>query len=168
MAKKKMSISRAIRELRECQVHFSLYFYKYEEKRGTPAASRELNVDQHLIIKTIVMEDGQGDPFLVLMHGDKKVSIKAMARAKGVKAVRTCEPPKAHQLTGYYVGGISPFGTKKALSVYVETSVLNLEKIYINAGRKGLLAGMSPQDLVSVLNPIYVNVAVENQYPVNS
>ena len=168
MAKKKTSISRAIRALMERQVHFSLYSYKYEEKGGTPGASRELNVDQHLIIKTIVMEDSQGDPFLVLMHGDKKVSIKAMARAKAVKAVRTCEPLKAHQLTGYYVGGISPFGTKKALNVYVEASVLNLEKIYINAGRKGLLAGMSPQDLVSVLNPIYVNVAVENQYPMNS
>jgi Cys-tRNA(Pro) deacylase len=162
MAKKKTSTSRAIRELREHQIHFALYPYKYEEKGGTPAASYELNVDQNLIIKTIVMEDSQGDPFLVLMHGDQTVSIKAMARVKGVKAVRTCEPRRAHQLTGYYVGGISPFGTKKPLKVYVEASVLKLEKIYINAGRKGLLARMSPQDLVAVLNPIDVHVAVEN------
>jgi Cys-tRNA(Pro) deacylase len=168
MATKKISTSRAIRELRQRRVPFALYSYNYEEKGGTPVASRELNVDQHLIIKTIVMEDSQGDPFLVLMHGDKKISIKAMARAKGVKAVRPCEPRKAHQLTGYYVGGISPFGTKKPLNVYVEASVLGLEKIYINAGRKGLLAGISPQDLVSVLNPIDVHVAVENQYPLDS
>jgi Cys-tRNA(Pro) deacylase len=114
------------------------------------------------------MEDSQGDSFLVLMHGDKKISIKAMARAKGVKAVRPCEPSRAHQLTGYYVGGISPFGTKKPLHVYIETSVLDLEKIYINAGRKGLLAGITPQDLVAALNPIDVHVAVENQYPLNS
>jgi len=119
-----------------------------------------LNVDEHLVIKTLVMEDEKGDPLLMLMHGDKKISTKALARVLGVKIVSPCDPQKTHKHTGYVVGGISPFGTRKHLKVYVEESIMNLPKIYINAGKKGLLAEMSPGDLASILKPVPVNVAI--------
>ncbi|MBW1689599.1 MAG: Cys-tRNA(Pro) deacylase, partial [Deltaproteobacteria bacterium] len=117
-------------------------------------------VDESLVVKTLVMEDEAGSPFLVLMHGDRQVSTKALARILGVKSVRPCEPHVAHKHTGYFVGGISPFGTRKPLRVFVEQSILGLSKIYINAGKKGLLAEMSPGDLKKILNPTPVNVAI--------
>ena len=123
-------------------------------------ASRELGVDEHQVVKTLVMEDDRKNPLLILMHGDKEVSTKNLARVLGVKSVEPCDPETAHRHTGYVVGGISPFGTRKALKVYVEASVLELPKIYINAGKRGLLAEMSPQELKRVLNPIPVKVAI--------
>jgi Cys-tRNA(Pro) deacylase len=113
-----------------------------------------------MVIKTLVMEDDRGNPLLILMHGDKKVSTKALARFLGVKTVMPCDPQVAHRHTGYVLGGISPFGTRKPLKVYVEASIMNLTKIYINAGKKGLLAEMSPRDLARILNIIPVNVAI--------
>ncbi len=124
------------------------------------AVATELNVDEHVVIKTLVMEDDKGHPLLILMHGDKKVSTKALARALGVKTVRPCDAKVAHRHTGYFLGGVSPFGTKKPLKVYVEASIMNLPKIYINVGKRGLLAEMSPRDLARILNTSPVNVAI--------
>jgi Cys-tRNA(Pro) deacylase len=160
MAKEKFPTTQAIRKLKEHEVNFSLHPYKYEEKGGTMAVATELNVDEHMVIKTLVMEDDRGNPLLILMHGDKKVSTKALARFLGVKTVMPCDPQVAHRHTGYVLGGISPFGTRKPLKVYVEASIMDLSKIYINAGKRGLLAEMSPRDLARILNIIPVNVAI--------
>ena len=160
MAKEKFHTTQAIRALKESGVDFSLHFYKFEEKGGTTVASKELNVDEYLVIKTLVMETDTGDPLLILMHGNKKVSTKALARTLGVKMVKPCEPLIAHKHTGYFVGGTSPFGTRKSLKVYVEASIMELPTIYINAGKKGLLAKMSPADMARILNPTPVSVAI--------
>ena len=146
--------------LKEKAADFTLRTYKYEEKGGTPVASRELGVDEHQVVKTLVMEDDRKNPLLILMHGDNQVSTKNLARVLGVKSVEPCDPETAHRHTGYVVGGISPFGTRKPLKVYAEASILELPKIYINAGRRGLLAEMSPDVLKKVLNPTPVNVAI--------
>ncbi|MCX5867132.1 MAG: Cys-tRNA(Pro) deacylase [Proteobacteria bacterium] len=160
MTQDKTPITHAIRELKEKGVTFTLHPYKYEEKGGTEVASRELGVDEYMVIKTLVMEDDQGKPFIILMHGNKSVSTKNLARLLKVKSVKPCEPEDAHRHTGYIVGGTSPFGTRKPLPVYIEASVLDLPKLYINAGKKGLLAEMSPGDLRKILNPTPVNVAI--------
>ena len=160
MAKERFSATQAIRELRKHGAHFTLRTYKFEEKGGTEVAARELGLDENLVVKTLVMEDELGSPFLVLMHGDRQVSTKALARVLGVKSVRPCEPHAAYKHTGYFVGGISPFGTRKPLRVLIEESILGLHKIYINAGKKGLLAEMSPGVLGKILNPTPVSVAI--------
>jgi Cys-tRNA(Pro) deacylase len=159
LSKDKLPVTSAIRMLRENQVDFIEHPYKYEEGGGTEVAARELGVDEHLVIKTLVMEDDQKAPFVVLMHGDKQVSTKELARGIGVKSVHPCDPQVAFRHTGYMVGGISPFGTKKKLRVYAEETLLNLPRIFINAGRKGLLFEMSPAGLIKVLNPVPVRVA---------
>ena len=160
MAKERSWTTQGIRLLKQHGVAFSLHPYQYENRGGTAVAARELNVNEHLIIKTLVMEDDRDGPLLVLMHGDKQVSTKALARALGVKTVRPCEPHLAHKYTGYFVGGISPFGTRRPLRVIVEVSIMDLPRIYINVGRKGLLAGMSPEDLKKALDITPVNVAI--------
>jgi len=145
--------------LRENQVDFIEHPYQYEEGGGTEVAAKELGVDEHLVIKTLLMEDDQKAPFIILMHGDKQVSTKELARGIGVKAVYPCDPQIAFRHTGYMVGGISPFGTKKKLRVYAEETILSLPRIFINAGRKGLLLEMSVADLIKVLKPVPVRVA---------
>jgi len=160
MSKEKCPTPQAIRALRHHKCEFSIHYYKYEEKGGTAVAARELNVDEHLVVKTLVMEDGNGHPFLILMHGDKEVSTKALARSLGVKTVRPCDPKVANKHTGYLVGGTSPFGTKKSLRIFIEKTIVNLKKIYINAGKRGLLVVISPADLMRVLKPTPVNVAI--------
>ena len=160
MAKERFPTTQAIRALRENGADFTLRHYKFEEKGGTEIAARELGVEENLVVKTLVMEDEAGSPFLILMHGDRQVSTKALARILGVKSVRPCEPDVAHKHTGYFVGGISPFGTRKRLRVFVEQSILGLPTIYINAGKKGLLAEMSPGEMEKILNPTPVSVAV--------
>jgi Cys-tRNA(Pro) deacylase len=159
LTKEKFPVTSAVRFLRENQVDFIERPYKYEEHGGTETAAKELGVDEHLVIKTLVMEDDEKKPFIILMHGDREVSTKALARAIGVKAVNPCSPEIALKHTGYMVGGISPFGTKKPLQVYVEESILSLPKILINAGRKGLLCEVSPSDLARVLRLIPVRVS---------
>jgi Cys-tRNA(Pro) deacylase len=160
MAKDKLPITQAVRMLKENGVNFTLRTYNYEEKGGTPVASRELGVAERQVIKTLVMEDEHKNPLLILMHGDKQVSTKNLARVLGVKSVEPCDPETAHRHTGYVVGGISPFGTRKPMKMYVQASILDLPKIYINAGKRGLLAEMSPDDLKKVLNHTSVDVAV--------
>ena len=159
MSKDHIPATPAIRVLKDSGVDFVPRPYKYEERGGTEVAARELGVDEHLTVKTLVMEDEKKAPFVVLMHGDKEVSTRELARTLGVKTVQPCDPAAANRHTGYMVGGTSPFGTKKALPVYVEETILSLPAIYINAGRKGLLVEMKPADLVRLLKPVTVNVA---------
>lgn len=160
MAKPKMPTTQAIRTLNRHGTDFVLHSYKYQEKGGTASASEALGVEEHRVIKTLVMERDDKQPFLVLMHGDKRVSTKEMARTLGVKAVSPCEPQTANRHTGYVVGGISPFGTKKPLKVYVEESILSLDRIFINAGKRGLLAEIFPRDLVRILKAEGVKVMI--------
>ena len=159
MAKKKLSMTPAIRELKEMGVDFLLCPYKYREKGGTAVAAKKLNVDEHIVIKTLVMEKENGNAFLILMHGDREVSTKALARTLGIKTVRPCDPQKANKHTGYVVGGISPFGTRTTLEVCIEESIMDLSEIYINAGKRGLLARIRPQELEGMLTLKKVNVA---------
>jgi len=151
----------AIRQLRQHGVAFTEHPYRYEERGGTRVSSRELGVDEHSVVKTLVMQDERKQPLLVLMHGDREVSTKNLARQIGAKAVEPCEPAVAERHTGYQVGGTSPFGTRKALPVYVERTILDLPRIHINGGRRGLLVAMSPAELVRVLAPTAVDASQE-------
>jgi Cys-tRNA(Pro) deacylase len=146
--------------LRAAKVEFTPHFYTYEEKGGTAVSSRELGVDEHAVVKTLVMADEKGTPLMVLMHGDKKVSIKALARIIGVKTVEPCTPEAAQRHSGYRVGGTSPFGTRKAMPVYVERSVLALPVIYINGGSRGFLVRLAPDTVVRLLKAQPVDVAI--------
>jgi Cys-tRNA(Pro) deacylase len=159
MSKDHLPATPAIRVLKDNEVDFVARPYKYEERGGTEVAARELGVDEHLTVKTLVMEDEKKSPFIVLMHGDREVSTKDLARILGVKMVQPCEPAAANRHTGYVVGGTSPFGTKKSLPVYVEETILRLPVIYINAGRKGLLVEMKPAELLRILEATPVKVA---------
>ncbi len=159
MSKDHIPATPAIRALKENRVDFVPRPYKYEERGGTEVAARELGVDEHLTVKTLVMEDDGKAPFIVLMHGDREVSTKDLARVLGVKTVQPCDAASANRHTGYMVGGTSPFGTKKSLPVYVEETILSLPVIYINAGRKGLLVEMRPADMAKVLKLTPVSVA---------
>lgn len=148
--------------LRREHIPFSSHTYEYQEHGGTAVSSRELNVAEHAVVKTLVMEDENGKPLIVLMHGDRKVSTKELARQAGLKKVAPCKPEVAQRHTGYMVGGTSPFGTKKAMPVFMEKSILDLSLIYINGGRRGFLVGIHPHDLLRALKPTSVNVALED------
>ena len=160
MAKNKIPMTPAVRVLKASGEEFQLHPYKYEDKSGALGAAGQLGLEPHTVVKTLVMEDENKQPFLVLMHGDKEVSLKALARIMGVKTVSPVTPEKANKLTGYFVGGISPFGTKKQLPVYAEASIMNLETIYVNAGKRGLMASIYPDALKSILNPQLVSAAL--------
>jgi Cys-tRNA(Pro) deacylase len=150
----------ATRLLRERGVPFTEYLYRYEERGGTRVSSEALGVDEHAVVKTLVLEDEGRQPLIVLMHGDREVSLKTLARVIGSKAVAMCDPKTAQRHSGYMVGGTSPFGTRQKMPVYVERSVLDLERIYINGGARGFLVGITPADLVRVLDPTPVDVAI--------
>jgi len=147
--------------LKKHGVDFTEHVYAYEEHGGTAVSARELGVPEHDVVKTLVMEDEAKQAFIVLMHGDRKVSTKNLARQIGVKKVEPCTPEAASRHSGYFVGGTSPFGTKKNLPVYVEKSVLGLDKIYINGGRRGYLVGIDPGELLRLLGAKTVEVALE-------
>ncbi|MEZ5288885.1 MAG: Cys-tRNA(Pro) deacylase [Vicinamibacterales bacterium] len=147
--------------LRQHAVDFTEHPYRYEEKGGTRVSSRELGVDEHQVIKTLVMEDDTRRPLIVLMHGDREVSTKNLARQIGAKSVTPCAPAVADRHTGYQVGGTSPFGTRKPMPVYVERSILDLPRLFVNGGRRGYLIALSPADLVRVLSPTPVEAAQE-------
>lgn len=144
--------------LKQQRVEHTHHLYAYEEHGGTRVSSRELGVPEHHVVKTLVMEDERARPLVILMHGDLKVSTKEFARQAGVKKISPCKPEDAHRHTGYMVGGCSPFGTKKSLPVYVEKSILELPRIYINGGRRGFLVGIDPKELVRTLAPTVVEV----------
>jgi len=159
MTKEHFPATPAIRVLKDEGADFILRPYKYEERGGTEVAARELGVDENMAIKTLVLEDDQKRPFIILMHGDREVSTKELARILGVKYVNPCDPGTAQKHTGYMVGGISPFGMRKKLPIYIEETLLGFQKILINAGRKGLLAEMATDDLLRILSPRPVKVA---------
>ena len=156
----RMPSTPAVLVLRTAGVTFTPHFYEYEEKGGTAVSSRELGVDEHSVVKTLVMEDDKKTPLMVLMHGDRKVSTKALARQIGVKSVEPCAPEEAQRHSGYRVGGTSPFGTRKPIPVYVEQSVLALPAIYINGGSRGFLVCIDPAVLTRVLAARPVEVAI--------
>jgi len=156
-------ITSALRELRKHQVPFTEHEYRYEERGGTRVASRQLALDEHAIVKTLVMEDEARSPLLVLMHGDREVSTRQLARQTGRKTISPCEPDAAQRYTGYMIGGTSPFGTRRALPVFVERSILELPAIYINGGRRGLLVRIDPAELTRVLGAVAVEAAVAEQ-----
>lgn len=160
MAKEKPPVTPAVRMLRAEKVLFSDHPYAYEEKGGTAVSSRELGVDEHAVIKTLIMEDEKRAPLIVLMHGDLQVSTKELARIIGVKQVSPCSPDVAQKQSGYLVGGTSPFGTRHPLPVYMEESIATLPKIYINGGKRGYLVGMAPSELIRVLKPRMVSVGI--------
>ena len=159
MARDNLPVTQAVRVLREHGVRYTDHPYAYEPRGGTSASARELAVDEHVVVKTLVMEDERKRPMIVLMHGDREVSTKNLARFIGVKHVVPCEPAVADRHTGYQVGGTSPFGTRKAMPVYMERSIRDLPYLYVNGGRKGYLVGMTPADLMRVLAPVLVDVA---------
>jgi Cys-tRNA(Pro) deacylase len=161
MAKEKTPVTPAVRQLRAEKVIFTDHPYNYEEKGGTTVSARELGVDEHCVIKTLVMEDDHKEPLIVLMHGDRQVSTKELARSIGVKQVSPCSPDAAQKHTGYLVGGTSPFGTRRRMTVYMEAGISALERIYINGGKRGYLVCISPAELVRVLKPIMVTVALQ-------
>ena len=155
-----MSATPAVHFLRKHGVAFTEHPYRYEEHGGTRVSSRELGVDEHAVVKTLVMEDEAKRPLIVLMHGDREVSTKQLARQIGRKTIEPCDPAVAQRHTGYAVGGTSPFGTRKPLPVFVERTILELERLYINGGRRGLLVGVAPEDLTRVLGATPVEVAL--------
>ncbi|HEV2611710.1 MAG TPA: Cys-tRNA(Pro) deacylase [Noviherbaspirillum sp.] len=162
MAKKDhVSETPATQFLRKNGIAFSEHPYQYEEHGGTAVSARELGVDEHHVVKTLVMQDESTKPLIVLMHGDRKVSTKNLARQIGCKSVEPCKPEVASRHSGYLVGGTSPFGTRKAMPVYVEETVLELDKIYINGGRRGFLIGIDPKSMATVLPLKSVHCALE-------
>lgn len=160
MVKERIPVTPAILAMKKSGVAFTLRPYRYEEHGGTRVSAQELGVDEHLVIKTLVMQDDQGIPLIILMHGDRQVSTKALARLLGAKTVSPCDPRIAEKHTGYRVGGTSPFGTKKSLRLFMEEGIAALPRILINAGSRGLLAEMAPAELVRVLGPVMVKVAL--------
>ncbi|MFN3200904.1 MAG: Cys-tRNA(Pro) deacylase [Bradymonadia bacterium] len=160
MARVKFPVTPAIRALRAAKVDFTPRLYDYVPKGGTAASAAALGVDEHQVIKTLIMADDAGAPLVVLMHGDKQVSTKNLARQIGCRAVDPCPPEVAQKHTGYMVGGTSPFGTRKTMPVYVEASILELEQLIINGGKRGFLVEITPQVLVELLSPTTVEVAI--------
>ena len=152
-------ITQAIRVLREHKVSFTAHLYDYVERGGTEHSAAMLGVEEHCVIKTIVLEDDQKQPLICLQHGDYEVSTKNLARARGCKNIGPCSPDTANRHTGYMVGGTSPFGTRKTLPVYMQRSIEELPMIYINGGKRGFLIGLAPSDLRRVLQPILVDAA---------
>lgn len=159
MAKDRTPVTPAILFMKKSGIKFTLRPYRYEEHGGTNVAARELGVEENMVIKTLVMEEDKGKPLIILMHGDRMVSTKSLARVIGVKTVSPCDPHVAEKHTGYRVGGTSPFGTKRPLMIYMEESIAALPKILINAGSRGLLAEMEPAELMRTLQPVSVKVA---------
>lgn len=157
----KYPVTQAVRVLRAHEVLFVPHQYAWTEGGGTAASAAALCVPEHSVIKTLVMEDDQAGPLIVLMHGDKQVSTKNLARQIGARSVQPCKPAVADRHSGYQVGGTSPFGTKSALPVYCERSILELPKIWINGGGRGFLVELDPKDLQRVLQLTLVDVAVD-------
>ena len=146
--------------LKQHGVIYTEHIYEYVEHGGTSVSSSSLGVDEHHVVKTLIFEDDKRQPLCVLMHGDRKVSTKELARQIGAKRVAPCKPEDAARHSGYQVGGCSPFGLKKPMPVFMEESILAIERILINGGKRGFLVGMPPQELVRVVTPKLVNVAL--------
>ena len=161
MTKDKTPVTPAIRLLIKEKVPFISHLYDYQDHGGTAVSARELGVNEHSVVKTLVMEDENKNPLLVLMHGDLQVSTKNLARQIGIKTVTPCDPVKATKHTGYLVGGTSPFGTRKNIPVYIEETILDLPKIFINGGKRGYLIEIDPKDAARILSPTLVCVGTK-------
>jgi len=152
-------VTMAVRTLRQHQVDFSPHLYTWEAHGGTAASAEHLGVDEHLVIKTLIFEDQAKKPLCILMYGDREVSARNLARQIGRKSVAPCAPEVADRHSGYQVGGTSPFGLKRAMTIYCEKGIAGLPRIYINGGARGFLVGIDPRELVRVLKPTLVEVA---------
>ena len=152
-------VTQAVRALRAGKAVFSAHLYEYVERGGTEHSAAELGVDEHAVVKTIVLEDETKVPFICLQHGDREVSTKSLARLRGCKTVTPCTPETAHRHTGYMVGGTSPFGTRKPLPIYLERSICDLPCIYINGGKRGFLVGIDPAVVITLLKPVLVEAS---------
>lgn len=161
MASSRLPVTSAMRALRAAGVAFSDHPYGYEERGGTAVSARELGVEEHAVVKTLIMEDDRQRPLVVLMHGDREVSTRNLARQIGAKSVQPCAPAVADRHSGYQVGGTSPFGLRKPMPVYLERSIADLPRVYINGGRRGYLIGLDPAEAIRVLQPVLVDVAIE-------
>ena len=156
-----MADTQATAFLKANRVAYTEHEYAYVEHGGTEISARSLGVPEHEVVKTLVMQDENAKPLIVLMHGDRKVSTKNLARQAGVKRIEPCKPEAAQRHSGYQVGGTSPFGTRKNLPVYMERTILELPKIYLNGGRRGFLVGLAPGEIVRTLKPQLVTVALD-------
>jgi len=154
-------VTQAVRALRAAKVAFEAHEYAYVEKGGTAASSAALGVPEHHVIKTLILEDDAKEPLVVLMHGDKQVSTRNLARQIGARSVQPCKPEVADRHSGYQVGGTSPFGTKRAMRTYMERTILELSRIWINGGRRGFLVSLDPKEAARVLAPVLVDVATD-------
>lgn len=152
MAKSRFPVTPAIRVLREADVPFEEFLYEYQEKGGTRASSAALGVPEHEVVKTLIMEDERKTPIVALMHGDSEVSTKQLARHRGCKTIVPCAPEVANRHSGYQVGGTSPLGTRRLMPCYMQSSILLLESVLINGGKRGFLVRVSPQDLLRLLS----------------
>lgn len=161
MASKPPPMTQALRVLRAAGVAFETHEYAYVEKGGTAASSEALGVPEHQVIKTLVLEDDTKEPLVVLMHGDKQVSTRNLARQLGARSIQPCKPEIADKHSGYSVGGTSPFGTRRAMRVCMERTILDLDRIWINGGRRGLLVSLDPKEAARVLAPVLVDVATD-------
>ncbi|AHE98519.1 aminoacyl-tRNA deacylase [Thioalkalivibrio paradoxus] len=159
MGKPKEPVTAAVRVLRAADVAFEGHPYRYVDGGGTAQFAREHGVDERSVIKTLVMEDEAGSPLIVLMHGDRQVSVRELARQIGAKHVQPCAPADADRHSGYQVGGTSPFGTRWSMPVYCEASIAELPRVYINGGKRGYIVSLATADLLRVLDPILVHVA---------
>lgn len=155
-------VTTAVRALRAAKVEFEPCFYDYQDHGGTERAAQELNIPEHQTIKTIVLENEDKKPLIVLMHGDREISLKQLARHLHVKTITPCSPETANRHTGYMVGGTSPFGTRKALPIYAEATIFDLPALYINGGKRGFLVKITPAVLEALLAPQRVAVAIGN------
>ena len=156
-------VTPAVRVLRAAGVDFTEHLYSYEEHGGTRVSARELGVDEHSVVKTIVMHDDRRQPLIALMHGDMNVSARNLGRSIGARTIEPCDPAVAQRHTGYLVGGTSPFGMRRALPVYVQSTILALPRIYINGGKRGFLVGIQPQVLLDLLAPTCVDIAAPRE-----
>jgi Cys-tRNA(Pro) deacylase len=160
MSKDDIPVTPAVRILRQKKIPFIPHIYKYEEHGGTRLTAEKIDVPENYIVKTLVMETDEKKPLIILMHGDREVSTKQMARIIGVKQVSTCDAGTAQRITGYQFGGTSPFGTRHPLPVYVEKTILDLQKIYINGGKRGFIVEINPQDLRMAFKIVEVEAAI--------
>jgi len=157
----KYPVTMAIRALRAGKVEFEPHLYPWQPHGGTKASSEALGVDEHAVVKTLIFEDDRKQPLCILMHGDREVSAKQLARVIGARTVAPCAPEVADRHSGYQVGGTSPFGLKRAMPIYIERTILDLPRIYINGGARGFLVSLDPKEAARVLSPTSVDVARE-------
>jgi Cys-tRNA(Pro) deacylase len=161
MARRRTPVTPAVRSLRAAGIPYTVHLYRYEDHAGAPGGADALGVDPHVVIKTLVMEDEHGSPLVVLMHGDREVSTKRLARIIGCKSIRPCDPEVAERHSGYRVGGTSPFGLRTPLPLYLERSITTLDRIYVNGGARGFLVALEPSHLVAALGPQLVEAGAD-------